>query len=141
MVLTREQRKTVTYTSLMTAPVTLRISFPSLKKGGKKITLPWIINFRTILIYGVCFFLIQFLFGAIIGFAGQFLALADYALMFTLPYFLMRGLLSLTTDGKRIERYLLDTLSFFFFVLLPKKELYKGRYQKKQKDTVIYVTD
>lgn len=141
MALTREQRKTVTYTSLMTAPVAIRISFPSLKKGGKKYTLPWLVNFRTILIYGVCFLLIQFLFGSIISLAGRILALADYALMFALPYLLMRGLLSLNTDGKRIERYLLDTLSFFFFVLLPRKELYKGRYQKKQKDTVVYVTE
>ncbi|MGL9757241.1 TcpE family conjugal transfer membrane protein [Enterococcus sp. DIV2324] len=140
MSLTKDQRKTVTYTSLMTAPVAIRISIPTMKTGKNKITLPWLINFRSIAIYVVCFFLIRNLFGSIIQFAGTLLSLADIALSAVLPYLLMRFVLKINTDGKPIERYLLDTVFFFFKVILPNKEVYKGNYQKKQKDTVVYVS-
>lgn len=140
MALTKDQRKTITYTSLLTAPVAIRVSIPSMKAGKKKITLPWLINFRGAAIYAVCFVVIRYFFGSIIQFAGNLLSLADIALSLVLPYLLMRLVLAINTDGKPIERYLLDTVFFFFKAILPNKEVYKGNYQKKQKDTVIYIT-
>lgn len=139
MALTRDQRKTVTYTSLMTSPAAVRLSLPALKRGKKKIVFPWVLNIRLIVIYVISFFLVQYLFGSLIQVVGRIIKLADYALSFVIPYFVTRGILSVPTEGKHIERYLFDTLRFFFFVVVPKKEMYKGSYRMKPKNQAILV--
>lgn len=130
----RDRTKTVNYTSVFLSKLSFRISF-------QKWTIPYTFEVEELAIFGVSMFIVRYVLGGIIDGISSVTFLNSYVLSLAGAYGLTRLIQFANTDGKRIDRYLIDMLSYFFEVILTKKVLYKGRYRRIKDDPIIYKTD
>lgn len=102
----RDRTKTVNYTSVFLSKLSFRISF-------QKWTIPYTFEVEELAIFGVSMFIVRYVLGGIIDGISSVTFLNSYVLSLAGAYGLTRLIQFANTDGKRIDRYLIDTLSYF----------------------------
>lgn len=130
----RDRTKTVNYTSVFLSKLSFRISF-------QKWTIPYTFEVEELVIFAVSMFIVRYVFGGIIDGLSRVSFLNSYILSIAGAYGLTRLIQFANTDGKRIDRYLIDMLFYFFDVILPKRVLYKGNYRKLKDEPIVYKVD
>lgn len=130
----RDRTKTVNYTSVFLSKLSFRISF-------QKWTIPYTFEVEELIIFAVSMFIVRYVFGGIIDGLSRISFLNSYILSIAGAYGLTRLIQFANTDGKRIDRYLIDMLFYFFDVILPKRVLYKGNYRKLKDEPIVYKID
>lgn len=131
MKLTPEQIKTADYSSIFRAKISFRISF-------RQYSIPYTFVLENIVIYALCFTVIQFTLGRVIQTIGSVIMFGSIAISMILPYLCLRLIHQLQTDGKPIYYYLWDSALYYFNVLLPKKHIYKGGYRQEQAEFIVF---
>lgn len=131
MKLSRQQTKTVDYTSIFQSKVTFRLSF-------RQYTLPYTFVLEDIIIYIIALAVVRQLFGQLIDFIGSVIMFGSFAISLVLPYLLLQLVKKVPTDGKPIFYYLYDIVRYTIGVLLPKKSFYKGQYLKQDKEALVF---
>lgn len=131
MKLTPKHIKTADYSSIFRAKIAFRISF-------RQYSIPYTFVLEDIVIYALCFTVIQFTLGRIIQTLGSVIMFGSIAISLILPYLCLRLIHQLQTDGKPIYYYLWDSALYYFNVLLPKKHVYKGEYKREQADVIVF---
>lgn len=127
----RDATRTVNYTSMFKAPLSFRISF-------QKWTIPYTFEVEETAIFFVSLFLIRSLLGGVIDSLSVLTHLNAYVISIGASYGMTRMIQHANTDGKRIDRYLVDMLFYFIGVIATKRVLYKGKYQRFDDRPIVY---
>lgn len=130
----RDRTKTVNYTSVFLSKLSFRISF-------QKWTIPYTFEVEELIIFACSMFIVRYVFGGIIDGISSVTFLNSYILSLAGAYGLTRLIQFANTDGKRIDRYLIDMLSYFSEVVLTKRVLYKGSYRRIKNEPIVYTKD
>jgi len=138
MKLTPQQIKTIDYTSVFRAKITFMLSF------NKKWTFPYTFVLEDVIIYMAALAIVRRFLGRVIDSIGALIVFnsinmfGGVAISLALPYLILWGIKKLPTDGKPIFYYLYDVIYYELNVLMPKKYLYKGGYQRQGNDAIIF---